>query len=276
MVEPTLHDFLDCGYGEDGDRLLQRRLGLGAEVNGVDASGERPLHVAARRRRLSAVQILIRFGADVDAINAHGKTAYAHSIRRGFDEIVKVLVDSGANTQLNLADQLAVAVVNGKLEEAARILDEDSFAANTGNPGEDRLLADIAGRYDQENAIEMLIRAGANLSATALDDGTPLHQAAWFGQPANARILIDAGAPLDVFDKTHGSSPIGWAVHGSRYSGGAAERQDVYVELVKMLLDAGSKLEYANESGGRSYLDWLLSEASFEVRETLSAYIDSH
>jgi hypothetical protein len=51
-----------------------------------------------------------------------------------------------------------------------------------------------------------------------------LRQAAWFGQPDNARRLIDAGAPLDVLDATHEGSPIGWAVHGSRYSGGAEKR----------------------------------------------------
>ena len=104
-----------------------------------------------------------------------------------------------------------------------------------------------------------------------LDDGTPLHQAAWFGQPANARQLIDAGAPLDVFDTVHGSSPLGWAVHGSRESGGSAEREQVYVELVRMLLDAGSSLHYPEHPGGHAYLDRLRSDASPRVADVLRA-----
>ncbi len=30
------------------------------------------------------------------------------------------------------------------------------------------------------------------------------------------RLLLDAGAPLDVFDRVQESSPLGWAAHGSR------------------------------------------------------------
>ena len=117
--------------------------------------------------------------------------------------------------------------------------------------------------------MELLISAGADLSAPGLDTGTPLHQAAWFGQPDNARLLIDAGAPLDIFEPTHGSSPIGWAVHGSRYSGGAEERQDAYVALARMLLAAGSSLQYPDETQSDAYTRRLLDDASPQVREIL-------
>jgi len=126
----------------------------------------------------------------------------------------------------------------------------------------------VAGRNGTE-AVELLIRNGADLTAPGLDSGTPLHQAAWFGQPENARLLIDAGAPLDGFDATHQSSPIGWAVHGSRYSGGAEERQGAYVALVRMMLDAGSSLRYPGDSTGDAYARRLLDDASPEVAEIL-------
>jgi hypothetical protein len=96
-----------------------------------------------------------------------------------------------------------------------------------------------------------------------------LHQAAWFGQPENARLLIDAGAPLDVFDATHQTSPIGWAVHGSRYSGGAEERQDNYVALIQMMLEAGCSLRYPGDSTGDAYTQRLLHDASPKVAEIL-------
>ena len=98
--------------------------------------------------------------------------------------------------------------------------------------------------------------------------GVALHQAAWFGQPDNARLLIAAGSALEVFDATHRSSPLGWAVHGSRYSGGAEERQEHYVALVRMFLEAGSALHYPGETGGR-YRRRLLDDASPRVRPLL-------
>ncbi len=269
----NVHEFLDWHYGADGDDALRRRLDEGADLNARKGPlSETPLHVATRRRRLSALGILLDYGADIDATTTGGKTAYAHAIRRGFVEISDVLEHHGCSTLLNESDRLAVAIVNGRIDEARSILAATPPAVKTGNAEEDRLLADVAGRSDQ-TVVELLIQAGADLSARGLDDGTPLHQAAWFGQPANARLLIDAGAPLDVFESTHESSPIGWAAHGSRYSGSADERQAAYVAVTRMLLVAGSSLQYPNDRGGEPYLKRLLHDASTQVREVLQQAI---
>ena len=269
----TLHQFLDCNYGTDGDDVLRRMLDDGTDPNNREGPGsETPLHVATRRRRLSAVEILLTRGVETDARTAGGKTAYAHAVRRGFDEVARLLRMRSASTVLNQPDRFAVAVVNGRMEEARRILAAHPNVVRTGNAEEDRLLADVAGRNDR-GVVEFLIGAGADLTATGLDDGTALHQAAWFGQPDNARLLIDAGAPLDVFDATHESSPIGWAVHGSRYSGDAAQRQDAYIALVRMLLAAGSGLHYPDDPEGDKYLRRLVQDACPQVREVLEGGI---
>lgn len=257
----TLHHFLDWAYGADGDQTLRRMLD-GAETEQREGPfQESPLHVATRRRRVPAVEILLDHGAEIDATTKGGKTAYSHAVRRGFDDVAGVLHERGASVRLNAADRFAVAVVNGRFAEARAILTESPEVARTGNPEEDRLLADVAGRNGTE-AVEFLIASGADLTAPALDAGTPLHQAAWFGQPENARLLIDAGAPLDVFEEVHHMSPIGWAVHGSRYSGGAEERQQVYLSLVRLLLESGSSLHYPGDPNGNAYLKVLLEFAS--------------
>lgn len=265
----ALHEFLDFNYGSDGDAVLRRMLGNGADPNAPDGPHqETPLHVATRRRRASAAAILLDHGANIDAKTAGGKTPYAHAIRRGFDDLVDLLVARGARTGLDEADRFAVAVVNGRLDEARRMIAAQPGVVRTGNPEEDRLLADVAGR-NQSEPVALLIESGADLAAPGLDSGTPLHQAAWFGQPDNARLLIDAGAPLDEFDATHQSSPLGWAVHGSRYSGGSKQREDDYVALVRMLLGAGSSLHYPHEPQSDAYVVRLLKDASPGVGELL-------
>lgn len=265
----TLHELLDLHYCADGDATLRRMLAEGADPDLRDGPrAETPLHVATRRRRATAVDVLLAHGADIDAATAGEKTAYAHAVRRGFDEVVALLVERGASTELNDADRFAVAVVSGNLDGARAMLAAHPGVARTGNPEEDRLLADVAGRHDRE-PVAFLIKAGADLNARGLDGGTPLHQAAWFGQPGNARLLIDAGAPLDVFDDAHESSPLHWAVHGSRFSGGAEERQDAYVELVEMLLAAGSSLHYPGDPDGDAFRKRLLEDATPRVRDVL-------
>ena len=265
QAEPGLHALLDDDYGPDGDAELARRLEAGADLTArAGAAAETALHVAARRRRTAAVRRLLDHGADVDARTSGGKTAYAHAARRGFSELVGLLAERGADTTLAPADRLAVAVVGGRLDEAGRLLEAHPGCARTGNPEEDRLLADVAG-CPGAAPVALLIAAGADLSATGLDAGTPLHQAAWFGQPENARLLLDAGAALDVFDATHDSSPLGWAVHGSRYSGGARDRTDAYVEVVRLLLDAGSSLHYPGRRGDDAYLTRMMADAAAAV-----------
>jgi ankyrin repeat protein len=259
-----LHGMLDWDYGADE---LRRMLDSGADPNArAGVFSEAPLHVAARRRRCGAVTILLDHGAEIDAKNGGGKTAYAHAIRRSFLDIADILQSRGADTALNDADRLAVALGAHRYDEARALLAAHPEIARTGNPEEDRLLPDLAGHVETI-PVEILIQAGADLSARGLDNGTALHQAAWFGQPQNARLLIDAGAPLDVFDDMHESSPLGWAVHGSRYSGGAEDHQDAYVELVEMLLAAGPGLEHP--AGRVQYVKRLFGDASPRVRDVL-------
>ena len=263
----NIFEFLDCNYGPNGDQILHQRLSNGQDPNAL-LDGNTPIHIAAMRRRLKAVEILLDFGAEIDIKNKHGKTAYVHAIRRGFNEVAELLAHRGAETSMNDADRLAVALSNLRLDEARQIMAEHPEAVKTGNPEEDRLLADMAGRFEIE-PVKMLVAAGADLTARGLDTGTALHVAAWFGQPDNARILIDAGSPLDDFEPTHQSSPIGWAVHGSRYSGGAEERQEYYAELVRMLLAAGSQLYYPGERTSDAYYQRLLNDATPEVMMVL-------
>lgn len=265
----SLHDFLDHAYGPDGDARLAARLEGKPDLevrSGRD--GETALHAATRRRRLEAVRLLLEAGAEIDARDGNGKTAYAHAHRRGFTEVAHLLEQRGASRELAPADRLAVALTSGDLEAAHRLLDEHPGIARTGNPAEDRLLADLAGREATE-PVKLLVEAGADLTAPGLDDGTPLHQAAWFGQPESARILVAARAPLEIFESTHQSSPLGWAVHGSRYSGGAEERQEAYVEIVRLLLDAGAKLEYPEGENRAAFRERLLRDATPAVREIL-------
>ena len=239
-------------------------------------AGETPLHWAVRYRRLEEATFLLDHGADIDAKNGYGKTAYAHAIRRGFHEIVAMLAKRGADTKLSKVDLFAEAVINGEIDAARSILDEHPDAARTGNPGEDRLLADVT-IWGNTDAVALLIKAGANLTAPGLDLGTPLHQAGWFGQPECARLLIDAGAPVNVFGSLHGTSPLGWAVHGSQYSGDETQMnddvQERYVNVVQILIGAGASFHHPNSPNSDDYIEQLLRDASPRVKQLLQRVI---
>src|SRR5690348_2420943 len=115
-----LRHFLDWSYG--GDDALRALLEGGADPNErCGPRAETALHVAARRRRPRAVEILLAHGAQADARTAGGKTAHVHAVRRGFDDVVAALGGRGV-VELTDADRLAVALVDGRIDEARAIL----------------------------------------------------------------------------------------------------------------------------------------------------------
>ena len=81
-------------------------------------------------------------------------------------------------------------------------------------------------------------------------------------------MILAAGAPPEVWCTDHTSSPLGWAVHGSRESGGACSRQEVYTAIVTTFLGTGAWLHYADDDTD-AYYTRLLRQASRSVRVLL-------
>jgi ankyrin repeat protein len=261
----ALHWILDVRYSDGAVTWL---LAHGADPNLTCGElRETALHVAVRRRRLEPIDALAAAGAELDARTRGGVTAYQHALRRQFTEVVQKLAALGADTTITAGDELAVALQSGALDRARELLEREPALARSTTPEDSRLLADLTG-YGKLDAMRLLLDAGADVASRGLDDGTALHQAAWFGQPAAARLLIDRGAPLDVRGDAHDCTPLGWVTHGSRYSGGAASRKEVYAELAEMLLAAGAPLPEEGQRHDREQH----AGATAEVKAVLARY----
>lgn len=265
---PDLHYLLDWNYTPE---KMQTALESGADPNErYWKYEENALHVAVRRRRLEAISPLLKHGVDINAKTKGGKTAYAHAIRRGFTEISDYLKAKGADTSLNIADQLAVALVNGDMEQASGIIAANSNVVAQMNAEEDRILPDLTGR-PRTDVVRLLLDAGINIASRGLDEGTGLHMAAWFGQPGNTQLLIDYQAPLEIRGDLHNMSPLGWVVHGSVYSGSAQSNADDYTQIARILLEAGASLlhpDLPEDTTGA----WLLKEVSPGVEAVLREF----
>jgi len=242
---------------------IQRLLDDGADPNvRVGERGETALHVAVRRRRLELIDPLIAAGAKVDAETTGGMTAWRHALRRPFQEICARLAKHGASTEVTSGDELALALHLGDLDTARSKL--AAAALETWSAEECRLLPDVASAGNFE-AMQFLLDGGLDIASRGLDGGTALHQAAWFGQPVIARLLVERGAPLGVRGDVHDSTPLGWLAHGSRWSGGADARQDDYTQVAEILMAAGAPLPGAADRHDHPQL----AQASDAVRAVL-------
>ena len=220
------------------------------------------------------VQQLVRAGAQINALNAYQKTAFAHAARRGFTAIASYLTNQGASTSLTEADQLAVAMSSGREAEARQILSASPHLAHTGNPGDDRLLADMAGR-NADWPVRLLIDAQASLTAPGLDGGTPLHQAAGWSTKSCAHASRSGGGRWRFGARTTLRLPSAGQFMDHGESGGASSRQEVYKAIVTTFLNAGARLYYADDDTD-AYYRRLQRQASRSVRVLLREAWKTH
>ncbi|HEX5181761.1 MAG TPA: ankyrin repeat domain-containing protein [Allosphingosinicella sp.] len=122
-------------------------------------------------------------------LGAEGRPLVAHMIRRGVSASPEDHARLGDRERLEamVAERLALARSDAVL----------MAAVDSGDCG----------------LVGWLIGLGANPNAraTRLSRQTALHSAAWNGDLAMARLLVEAGADIDARDGEHDSTPAGWA-----------------------------------------------------------------
>jgi serine/threonine-protein phosphatase 6 regulatory ankyrin repeat subunit B len=138
------------------------------------------------------------------------------------------------------------------------------------------IIQEIKSNVPNLNLVSDLIVLGANLDWQGEDnDGyTPLHFATEYGEDEIVKMLIDAGADVNVQSDWNGSTPLYWAAKYKRLgivkilidAKAYLDVQDVwgntplhmatvngYIEVVRMLVEAGAKIDIPNNRGETPY-----------------------
>lgn len=241
--------------------VINALAAVGADVAATDDRSRTPLHVAASEGRdSSTIAALIALGTDVNARDLTGRTALHEAAGRGRAETIAALVEAGAdvdspdatgNTPLHAAwssrrrsSRVGEAIVRKLLESGA-----DPTAQN--HRGEVAYPADPADGCAQWNtrvfmqaatpdAVAECLDGGVEINAPGAGGDTPLHFAAWVGDPSVVAFLLEAGADPRARNEW-GATPL----HRAGGNGSPA--------IVTMLLDAGAELE-ARDSRGNTPL----------------------
>jgi len=174
---------------------VQLLIDKGAQIN-VQSSGNTPLHVADAR----TAKLLLKHGARIDIVNGAGQTPLAWQAHTGTRETVDLLIQHGA------VPDFCTAISAGLVDHLKAYLKEHP---------------DWATYLDE-------IKEGER----QLAGWTPLHQAAWLGQPKSVEILIEHGADVNALVRWSGTkrtSPLSLARHYGKP-----------VETAKVLLEHGA------------------------------------
>lgn len=276
---------LECGAR--APEVVRALIAHGADPEASDANGETPLGLAMehpelmhwldwdphwprplRRLRaedlpaaaaagaLVAVERLLELGMPVDTRDAQGATALLHACGAGQRDVAQRLLDAGADTSLTAQSGMTAlaAAVAARREALVALLLERGAAVDLRLPGESTALM-VAAAMGYPEIVERLLDAGAEVNAIDARGRNALHAAAQFGfesqDSLRARRLFDALLKRKA-DVNHadgeGKTPLLLLLGAHLRPGSACDATHIGA-LVPVLLDAGARLEHADQRG---------------------------
>jgi len=251
-------------YNDDAD-LAARLIKAGADVNARNDYGATPLSQAAVTGNVQVIGNLLKAGADVEAANADGQTALMVVARTSNVEAAKLLLKRGAkvDTREQWREQTALMWAAAEAQPAmVQLLIKHGAEVNARskqNNWERQITAEprmqarpsggftpllYAARRGCAECARLLVKAGADVNLTDPDGITPLLLATLNFSFDTAAFLIQQGADVNKWD-LWGRGPLYGAVDMNTLPiSGRADRpsldQTTGIELIAMLLKAGA------------------------------------
>jgi ankyrin repeat protein len=221
--------------------------------HGVDANfqapwGNRPLHQALQDGvAVSVFELFMDHGADPTLPGREGKSSFALAARMARADVLDLFEKWDFTADLQGDDAFLSACTRGDRATAWHLLAADPGLIQRIQAQNEALLIDFAGT-DNTAALALMLDLGFDLSAARkapnwLVGETALHVAAGRGLLANAKLLIDRGAPLEA-KNTRGYTPLGVAVRCFEQQSEWTPN-DYTPAIAQALINAGANVESA-------------------------------
>ena len=157
------------------------------------------LSFAAFNGHIDQVRKLIDEGASLADVDRQGHTAAYYALRGNQRAAAKLIFERGGTASKDLQYLLNRAAYLGVSEAILKLIDAGArVSGQEGSRKQTPLTSAIEGR--SREALQSLIRFGADVNASGLDDFPPLHLAAKFGDAGMISQLLKAGAKVNGLD----------------------------------------------------------------------------
>ena len=231
----TNNGFLKAAMRGDMDVLKSYLRGKHAAeyLKVTDRGGYTALHLAAKAGKLDVIDALVGAGADIDGTAGTNYTPLAIAVLNGRTDALRRLLQRGADVNADVLDgssALSLAASRSSPTAVAYLLEAKA------DPDRNQPLMQALS-HDRTEIAKMLINAGAKINIWDEQKRAPLHHAAIHTSQEVATLLLDKGADIDLRDQANGFTPLHWAIHYGRH------------QMVEYLLEKGANTEIKNNNG---------------------------
>jgi uncharacterized protein len=225
--------------------MIERLLKAGADANApLSSYGDTAVMMASHAGKADAVKVLLDNGAKVDARESWGDTtALMWSVAEGNHAVVRMLIDRGAD--VNARSKFVPSATGRGFEGATPVAARPNQSAEENASGSLTPLMFAAREGDLESA-RMLVAAGADINVRGGDGKDALGLAIFNGGYDVASFLIDNHANVNQPDAQR-FTPLFWAVDRRNMETAPNFPWVVTADplpLIKKLLDAGADVNF--------------------------------
>ena len=232
----------------DDRNMASMLLDAGADVNRTNRYGMAPLHVAVQNRHVDMARQLLESGADTEAADGSGELPLHLAIRTGADDMLELLLSHGAQVDgrdLNYGQTpLMLAVREENIALVQRLLEADADLDAQSLAGEEHprvLPSDVPVGTSQGVGINRsgLPDRGMRYPITGMK--TPLSYATRQGNLALTRMLVEAGADIELAD-ANGITPLINAILNHSVVNVNRSGKSDHLAIAQYLVEAGANV----------------------------------
>lgn len=225
-----------AAYADDPVAMSLLLDALEAGGGGAADTATDVLPDAAANASLPVVVALLDAGADPRATDSDGVSALRRAVRAGRDDTAARLRAHGAADDRTEVDRFIGACLTTDRRAVDQLLADHSDVRDRLTDEDRAVIFDAAASRPAETAALMLDLGFSPHTRNGFGE-QPLHTAAYHGNAAMVRLLLDAGADVDARDARFDATPLAFATVGS---GERAGEQGDWVETVGLLIEAGA------------------------------------